>query len=210
MRRMWPLSVLMVSGVSHAFEPYFWGVGPTVGMNFSPSRGVEQLPTPEELAQDFSVGPWDLRLGGTGTLSFTERHRGVFSVGLDLGKSVQRFNLLWGYHYGLPVGPVTFQFGGRFGGAWSWMQGASDRSLRVSSFPIRLDVGIDYKDKERAYEVMFFGGYEVPLNPIYVDEQGDKTPGKGAQGWTFGVEFTVYFGDFLPPRPKPMGTTAAR
>ena len=100
---------------------------------------------------------------------------------------------------------------GGYVGAGSMRFSAGDASpeiLRVPHFPLRAHVMAQVRNKTQAYAFGLYGGTNVPSNHYYTDLDGTERDDVGspfnlALYVHAGVEISVQFGDFTPPKPKP-------
>ena len=96
--------------------------------------------------------------------------------------------------------------GGGFGNMTFESQ-EGDQELKTATFIGRGNLGAWYRDGTRCYEFSSFVQLVVPGNQHFTNAAGEETD--ISDGWTVlggyshvGIEGTVYFGDFKPPKSK--------
>lgn len=203
------LTLLALIGSQDAFAgnsvPYMWGVGPQVSTVVYPTRFPGGFPKdiPDEWNFDASRGDIEFALRGAFYLNTESRLAGRIGLGggpgwftrwADVGldrmlTSNSGFHTLVGANLGLGRDRFTDSGG---------------RELEVSNAVIRAQFGGIYRNKTQAYELGVFMAYHVPFEHLYdpggLDEQTLK--GSGSRYGMIGVEASVFFGDFTPPKSK--------
>lgn len=186
-------------------DPYMWGVGPAVSTVVFPVTWPGSLPTATPAALDFDGARLDAAIAARGVLYLDADSRlsgrlgfgggggyGTRWVGADYERiftSDGRFHLLGGLGAGLGVSTYT---------------DADDDSLRVSYALGRVNLGAIYRNRKQAYELALFGQYQLPLEHRFLPAGGGEEviKGRGSRYGAVGLEVTVYFGDFTPPRKR--------
>jgi hypothetical protein len=216
------LSLLIASlGTAEAKsnEPFMWGVGPNIGTYLYPfsypsnfPKGKDGSPSPRDnmdsMDGDFQIGAKgtlymnrDYRLWGLGNI-----HRGSsadykgrsLTVGVD--KILLREN-----------GLNFFVGGGGGMGQFTFDQKSENGKLSGRQLYFRANAGALYRNVKQAYEFSVFGmlgttGEEVyeyndveyTNEGIFSAEGAEDSLSGGLYMPVFGVEATVYFGDFKP------------
>ena len=72
--------------------------------------------------------------------------------------------------------------------------------LTMGTAVLRAQIGAYYKTPTSAFELAFFGIYDYPLIQEYTGNAGNTSEVSGGMYAQFGIEGTVYFGDFKPPK----------
>lgn len=177
-----------------AEEPWMWGVGPRVGSLFGPSDAVGAAPTRASLT-----------LGAEGVVYPVERHRirGLTELGLAPGWREGGFAFT--YNYVPRIRRFQLPFGAGLGASTSRTTEGSG-AVRRSWVPVRAEAGVLQEHRRWAWQVMAVGELRLPTGSVYVNQQGDRRPVDSAVSGRFGVEVSILFGDFLPPRVEPVTT----
>lgn len=221
------LSVLLTLVTpAHALEPWWWGVGPTLGTMAIPTKYPVALPTVaqgDEDAQNDKVEKvrGDAEIGVRGVLypSKTGRLYGNFAVGVGTARWVQP-ELVLGYEAVIAKNQ-EFQllFGAGLGvGHETYHDSDSEGKLSVNYFPLRADLAALLRDKSRAYEIGLFATYHIAGSQEYCPSpesdacvQGNETATgiAGALYLALGADATLYFGDFRT-KSKNKGKSSGR
>lgn len=202
--------VLCLAGEAHAGVT-MWGVGPTVSTVLYPIRYPKAFPkAADDLGWsydgsrgDFSLGAhgifyvdMDSRLGARAGVGWGAgwSHRWIDVEYERIFTSDSGFHLLGGVGLGLGQDGFT---------------DTVDNQLDASFFMGRADFGGIYRDKVRAYELDLYAQYSVVAEHRFTpagSEESEVIKGAGSRYPAIGVEATVYFGDFTPPKSgKPKG-----
>lgn len=204
---------LLLSLVSpaHALDPWWWGVGPTLGTMAIPTKYPVSLPTVAQSDTDnakIEKVRGDAEIGVRGVLypGKTGRLYGNFAVGVGTARFLQP-ELVLGYEAVIAKNQ-EFQllFGGGLGvGHESYHDSDSDGVLKVNYFPLRADLTALLRDDSRAYQIGLFVTYHIAGSQEYcpAPDSADCLAGNetstgiaGALYLALGAEATLYFGDF--------------
>ena len=219
----------LASGTAHAQSPFMWGVGPTIGTIAYPGQYPNRWPKLSEydaavLSDDVgdnrrltsldAVGG-DAQVGARGVIYFNSSWRGavrthLFALGqnfnnLDVTFEVDKIifkESKFGAYAGAGLGFGSMKFGAE----------DSDAELKLNTYLLRGQVGGIYRLKKAAIEAGFFLQPVFPGLQTYTAADGTEAQiagllslgeaGGGGGYWNFGLEATVYFGDFIPPKKK--------
>jgi hypothetical protein len=199
MSRLLPLlSALLVASPAMAEEPWMWGVGPRVGVDVAPT---DRLGASAEVAP-FSPVTWDVALGADAAIYPVNWYRirtvtelqlgqrwveGSFAVTWNYVPRIQQFQIPMGVGAGAAVGRATAPTGER---------------IRRSTLPLVAEIGVLEEHRRWAWQVMAVGSLELPAGAVLLDGDGARTPLTRSVAGTLGVEASILFGDFHPPRVK--------
>ena len=207
---------------------HMWGVGPSISTIAYPGRhpiGFPRLTQEEIDANDFGADVNENR-----RLTSLDEVKGDASVGAravvyvnrDIRGAVRFHAFTLGKNYNnaditFEVDKIFFQeskasaFGGlglgfgnmRFDGE-ATAENLEDPSLAMATYLVRGQAGGMYRWKQSALEVGLFANMVVPGVIEYTGQSGNtiEVDGFGGNGvyWHGGLESTVYFGDFTPPK----------
>ncbi len=210
-------TLLALAQPAAAIELKWWGVGPTVGTMAVPGRypfafpenakDVDNVPLVEKVRGDMSFGAHAVlypaaksRLGARALVGLGIGQpwtSGQITIEYD-GALVNEdgFQLL----AGAGIGAGTERFGGT--------AAEPDGYLVANYFPVRGQISALLRDRVRAYEISLYGTWHIVADQTYYAEKGavGKTGADsvsngeavvpGALYGGFGVEASVYFGDF--------------
>lgn len=195
---------------AHALDAYMWGVGPRVGTSFLPAkhpvkwpRIVEDDASIEKIGFDF--------IGGVDAVYYINKHgRTGLTLGGGVGTRFTDLHALFKYSYLTQTGAMDFLFGGGAGFGSQTMRGEDLAQLRVGYFPLRLEGSALVRDGSRGYQATLFGQMNIPSNHFYTNAAGEDVDVRGTpvNYVSAGIEITVFFGDFTPPKRKRTSTPA--
>ncbi|TNE89089.1 MAG: hypothetical protein EP330_11665 [Deltaproteobacteria bacterium] len=192
---------------AEALDPFMWGVGPRIGTNAIPAAYPLTLPpylrdpdngsTIERTSGDLFVG--------VDAVYYATGHTRVGllgGIGFGLGSPFFDGHVIFRYNYVSQTGAMDFLLGGGAGFGTSKWSGERSESLRVPYYPLRAEASALVRDNSRGYQGTVFFQYNLPANHFYTNADGvDVDIGTGIYP-TLGIEFSVLFGDFTPPRPR--------
>lgn len=194
-RSAWLLVVSLSTTPAMAEEPWMWGVGPRVGFDVAPA---DRLGTSGSLP--FDPVNWGVALGAEAAIYPARWYRLRTVTDLAVGQRWLEgsFAVTWDYvpHVGEFQIPMGVGSGASVGRATS----ATGERLRRSSLPLIAEVGLLRRSPRWAWQVMAVGSLDLPTGTVLVDAAGARTPLARTVTGTIGVEATVLFGDFHPPR----------
>lgn len=190
---------LLASSPAWAVETWMWGVGPKVGTMVLP--GTYPIKFPKAVVADgaiqkvgadlvtgvkavYHASP-SLRLGIDGTVNVGGgmlATDGILSV--ERVYSAQAMDFLLGG--GVGVGSMKFE--------------ADAAELSFPYYPLRGAASALIRDGSRGYQGSIYAQVNVPSGTRFIDSQGAEVEAKGGIYGTLGVELSVLFGDFEPPR----------
>lgn len=217
------LAALVVLGLAadvRAATPYMWGVGPRVGTHVLPA-GYPAF-WPPIVGEDGHIEPVreDFLFGLQGTYYAGEKHRITGLFGADLGARFWDIHGLAMYEFVPYTGAVDFIVGGGLGvgqhtysglgplqlveiedGTTTATRDPSPASLRIPNFPFRGHLAAQVRTRFAAFQGSVFAQYNLPINHVYTNPEGFKE--KVGTGFYIrvGIELSVLFGDFTPPKP---------
>ena len=201
--------LLALSGAAHADDGvYMWGVGPSVGTIVYPGRFPAWFPKDTEdddgVDRLEKVGG-DVTLGGRGTLYLDKSNRLGGRVGLGLGGGGYQSLSFTAEYEVLPYTQDSFSAFLGLGGGFGTMRfrPESDDLLHFATYILRGQAGALIRDKVRAYELDLFAQFNFPGIQDFTAAGADE--GERVKGGFYaylGLEGTVYFGDFTPPRTR--------
>lgn len=159
----------------------------------------------------------DLRLGVEGFYGINKDHRVGAGVGTAFGRgysdlwftfnydnvivSEQPFNVVAGI--GAGFGSMKFK------GSNEEINGFEDELLRIPYFPVRGRLQGQFRNRTTMFGLGLFGQTAVPSNTFYTDLDGNdqsiESPLNLFLYLSAGLEFTVQFGDFTPPKKPGKG-----
>ncbi|MDP2311381.1 MAG: hypothetical protein Q8P41_00635 [Pseudomonadota bacterium] len=205
--------LLSLAQPAAALEVKWWGIGPQVGTMAVPGNYPFAFP---DNAKDEANSPLvekirgDISFGAHGVLYPAAKSRlGARAlVGLGTGQSWSSWQFTLEYDgalvnedgfqllAGAGIGAGTERFGGTVD--------APDGYLVANYFPVRGQVTALLRDRTRAYEISIYGTWHIVADQTYYDFKGaDGITGAeadalvpGALYGGFGVEASVFFGDF--------------
>ena len=190
---------LLASSPAWAVETWMWGVGPKVGTMILP--GTYPIKLPKAVVDDgaiqkvggdlvtglkavYHASP-SLRLGLDGTVDIGNGFLatdGILTV--ERAYSAQAMDFLVGG--GVGVGSMKFE--------------ADAAELSFPYYPIRGSASALIRDGSRGYQGTIFAQVDVPSGTKFIDSHGANVEASGGIYGALGVEVSVLFGDFEPPR----------
>ncbi len=198
------LAGLALSEPAWALDYWMWGVGPKIGTTFLPGRYPIKFPgvVGDDAAIDKVGGDFIAGLNATYYASSATR-LGV-DAGFDLGSGFFGANVMLEYNWVKQSSALDFLLGVEAGAGTMVFNGVDPAKLRVNTFPIRGETGLVVRDNSRAYQGSLYAQFDIPSRQIYTPPVGDVIDGGVGIGLylSAGVELTLMFGDFTPPRPK--------
>ncbi|MCP4805392.1 MAG: hypothetical protein GY913_09195 [Proteobacteria bacterium] len=183
---------------------YMWGVGPQVSTVIYPTRFPGSFPNAMDDTWEYTPSRGDVEFALRGAFYLNNESRLTGRVGLggsqgwftrwaDVGidrmlSSNSGFHTLAGLGLGLGRDRFTDDLG---------------QQLEVSNVVLRAQFGGIYRNKTQAYELGIFGAYHAPIEHM-VDPGNTQQVIKaaGSRYGMLGVEASVFFGDFTPPKSK--------
>lgn len=193
-------------------DPYMWGVGPALSTVVYPVSFPGSLPTATPAGFTFEGARLDVAVAARGLLYLDADSRlggrvgfgggggwGVRWIGADYERiltSDGRFHFLAGLGTGLGASTFTDE---------------TEDQLRATWALARLNLGAIYRNRTQAYELDLFAQYQLPLEHRYLPADGaeETLAGRGSRYGAVGLELSLYFGDFTPPRKKRRGQKRA-
>ncbi len=203
---------LFVATDAFALDPYMWGVGPRIGTMAIPGSYPIRFPgtVKDDTTSAVSKVKNDLSIGADGVYYINSRGRAKTMINLGFGLGSRFLDAQWqvGYQHVLVPGALDVLWGVSAGVGTQTFGGEGDAKLVVPYYPLRTDINAQIKDTTRAYQLTPFYQLNVPGRQKFTDFDGAETAGGLGFGLytTVGIEFTLFFGDMEPPRPrKPSG-----
>ena len=167
-------------------------------------NGVPQYHTLEQVRSDLNLGAdfvfylnKDIRIGAMGYGAFGKRY---FDIAIM--PKVDKILL---------EDQIDVYAGGGIGfGFQRWSGATGAEKLKIPYFPVRVHVGALARVPTAAFQLGIYGQSSIPGNQTYVTTDGTVHESVGSPLALFsylsaGLEFTVYFGDFKPPKKKKKG-----
>lgn len=205
------LSLLVSSADAKSNGPYMWGVGPSLGTIAYPGRFPPALPNDDDgdNVSGIDKAAGDVQFGVRGVAYLDKEWRGGARAlaGWGVGKNGNGFRQ---QAITLEVDKILvgqnsmYAFGGA-GLGFGKMHLASDDSsatVDLSTYLVRGQLGAYYRMKKSAVEVNFFAVFVWPGVQTYTGGSGNESEISGGNYLNGGLEGTVYFGDFKPPKKK--------
>ncbi len=208
------LTALFASAPAQAADVYMWGIGPRLGTNFLP--GAYPSAFPKMVADDVVDGtensedpiPVIEKVRGDFLFGFEAQYyvNGGSRIGLlggfDLGRRYFDAHLIAKYNVVLQSASVDFLFGGGAGfGTQTWT-GEGEGRLRVPYFPLRVEAAGMIRAGWMAFQLTPYFQYNLQSNHFYTNDIGEEVDVGGGFYPTAGIELSVLFGDYEPPRPR--------
>ncbi len=205
-------AVVLALGAStaQAADVYMWGVGPRLGTTFLPGAypalfpravreatvaGDPEQPLIEKVRTDVIFGfesqyyiNGGSRIGAVG--------------GFGLGKRYFDAHIIGKYDLVIQSAAVDFLIGGGAGFGTQRWRGAGESKLRVPYFPLRVEGAGMIRSDWVAYQLTIYGQYNLQSNHFFFDENGEEVEARGGFYPVMGLEFSVLFGDYTPPKPR--------
>jgi len=201
----------LVSTDALALDPYMWGVGPKIGTMVLPGQYPVRFPQAvrNDANADLSRVKNDLSLGVDAVyyINGRSRARSFASLGFGLGEPYFDANWNVGYQFVAVTGAMDVLFGGAAGVGTATFHGTELARLQMPYYPLRADASALIRDETRGYQATAYFVYNVPGKQTFTGSDGvDLTVGWGVN-FALGIEFALYFGDLMPPRPRSKGAT---
>ena len=202
--------LLLMSLINPADAAYMWGVGPTVNTIVWPSSYPNGgLVT--KLDDDMEETTSNMGVGAHGVLYLGKRKRmgshlwyafgnggyksWNWTVDADLwGTDSSGVSVLGGFGAGL--------------GTQRW-EDQDHGELKMGTYILRAQGSATYRMRRQAYELGGWAGVVLPGTAKFQPTGGEQETLSGADSTGFypqiGLEATVYFGDFTPPKSRKKG-----
>ncbi len=199
------LAALLLPTAEAGNKPYMWGVGPTINTIAVPGRFP--LGFPSETDGTLTKTKNDLGVGAHGVLYLEGGKRIGAHLTAGFGENFNSLALTAEYEAKI-VGSDGFVLysgiGGGFGNL-SFDAESGTETLRSPTYIVRGNVGAYYRDGTRCYEISPFAQIVIPGRQEFTNAAGNTE--EISSGFTIlggyshiGIEATVYFGDFKPPK----------
>lgn len=199
---------------AQAADVYMWGVGPRIGTNFLP--GAYPSAFPKKVAEEYVDGTEDLedptpviqKVRGDVLFGFEAQYyidggsRLGMVGGFDVGRRYFDAHVVAKYNRVIQSASVDFLFGGGAGFGTQRWKGEGEGSLRVPYFPLRAEVSGMVRADWLAFQLTPFFQYNLQANHFFKDDTGADVDVGGGFYATTGLEFSVMFGDYEPPKPR--------
>lgn len=203
------LTVVLPS-VAEAADPYMWGVGPRLGTTFLPGAypaafpqivaDATQAADPE--ASVIEKVRTDLAFGFESQYYVNGGSRIGAIGGFGVGRQYFDAHIMGKYDVVLQSAAVDFLVGGGAGFGTQRWKGSEQASLRLPYYPIRAEVAGMIRSDWMAYQLTLYGQYNIQGRHFYTDETGADVAVKGGFYPVMGLELSVLFGDYEPPKPR--------
>ncbi|MCB9669079.1 MAG: hypothetical protein H6736_21065 [Alphaproteobacteria bacterium] len=213
-RALIPAAVLTtLASPAMAADVYMWGVGPRLGTNFLPGAYPAAFPTivadaRQAAAPDAPVIDkvrTDVVFGFESQYYINGGSRIGAIGGFGVGKQYFDAHIIGKYDVVIQSAAVDFLVGGGAGFGTQRWKGSEQASLRVPYFPLRAEAAGMIRSDWMAYQLTVYGQYNLQGHHYYFDETGTEVPVRGGFYPTMGLELSVMFGDYEPPRPRKKG-----
>lgn len=198
------------SSTAAAADVYMWGIGPRLGTNFLPGAYPSAFPArvadartiadPEEPL--INKVRTDVTFGFEGHYYIDGGSRLGLNGGFGVGKQFFDAHVIAKYDRVIQSAAVDFLVGGGAGFGTQRWGGEGEASLRVPYFPLRGEVAGMVRSDWMAFQLTTYLQYNLQSNHYFLDELGDEVAVKGGFYPTVGLEFSVLFGDYEPPKPR--------
>ena len=211
---------LFISEPALALDTYMWGVGPRIGTTVLPGRypavfapkiknydldGDDERDVndeDEEIFTSLERVKFDVIFGVDGVYYATKHTRLAATVGMDIGKRFTDGHFIARYNYVGSTGAIDFLFGGGLGFGLQGFRGEiKAEKLKISYYPLRVEGSALVRDNTRGYQATIFAQYNIPGSHAYFAQDGEQYKVGSGVYLFMGVELSVFFGDFTPPRP---------
>ena len=168
------------TGAAKAAEPYMWGVGGHVSV-------------------DYSVPGWGGRLGATGS-AYVNRHVAVL-MDADVAFRDSRVQVASrvGVEYNFPGTDLVATTGARLGIGRQWVYSSGRAVAAGNIVPVQCALGARWRMGTRQVGLRIFGEINLVTSQDLTKAQVTNIIGKHPNPY-FGVEVSTLFGDFTPPR----------
>lgn len=200
------LAMLLAAPAQAATEgPWMWGVGGTLGTIVYPGRFPLSVPAAYSELEGTVRG--DVILGLHGVMYLNGDHR--LGSHLDAGVANGFSSVSWTLEYErifLRDSGVHLFGGGGLGFGSYKLTDDTVGTLRTPTYELRAQVGALYKQKVTAEELIIFAKLPINGNPTFTGLDGEKVDAEGGGNWLhFGLQATVYYGDFVSKKGKKKG-----
>jgi hypothetical protein len=182
--------------------PYMWGVGPSLSTIAYPGRFPSWYPKDVREGYGFEQVKGDVGLGAKGMIYLDAKNRvgarAVFGFGDDYNSSA-----ITGEYdrYILGSKPAYVFAGGGVGFGQFKFSGDDTAELRVPTYLFRGQVTGVYRHDSFMVDVSLFLQFVIPGYQELSDGGGEEEISGGF--YTHGgLDATIYFGDFKPPKKK--------
>jgi hypothetical protein len=199
--------LLLMSLLSPAEAAYMWGVGPTVNTIIWPSS-YPNGGLVSKLDNDMDETTGDLGIGGHGVLYFKKKMRVGSHLWYAFGTGRYRS---WNWTvdadlWGIESNSVSVLGGFGAGlGTQRWKD-YDHGELTMGTYILKTQGSVTYRTKRQAYELGSYVGILLPGQVDFQPTGGEKESIDGVDSGGFylqiGLEATVFFGDFKPPKSK--------
>lgn len=194
------LALTLASPAAHAQDDV-WGVGARLGTHVVPGQYPIGLPA-AVMDDTFKGEPVidkvreDVVLGIDAVYYATPFWRVGALAGFDLGKGMLDMHVIAHYDTVLVAEDIDVLAGVGLGFGRTKFFGQKDAVLNIPYYPLRAHVSALLPRDPMAYQATLFTQYNLPSNHYYTDAQGvEQDVGTGFY-LTFGLELTVYWGEF--------------
>ena len=202
------LSTLLPS-VAEAKGPYMWGAGPTVNTIVLPGfhpvgvpKAVKVENKDGKLENPLDETKGDIGIGVRGVMYMKRAQRVGAHAWYSMGKGDYRSpNLVVTYDFaGEASNGVTVLagLGGGFGKQKWDTSGVGE--LSMATYILRARGAVNYRTKTNCYEFGAFLNLNIPGVQTWEADGEDAETVRGGFYPTVGIEGTVFFGDFRPPK----------
>ncbi|MBN2800246.1 MAG: hypothetical protein JXX28_13990 [Deltaproteobacteria bacterium] len=211
------LSRLLVAGAlllpslpAFALDAYMWGVGPQIGTIVIPGHYPIRFPKTVDRNDTLSEVRDDLSLGGEAVYYVDGHTRTLAMANMGFGRGYLDYHLILKYNYVTQTGAMDFLAGGGLGVGQARWRGDGDSVLKSPYYPARVEGSALIRDNTRAYQLTFYGQYNLPAQQRFWNADGVEVNDIGGGVYAlFGTELTVLFGDFTPPKNMRKATGGA-
>jgi len=197
--------------------PYMWGVGPVVNtmvlpgeypVGFPKETKVENEDGKLKTVLDKTQG--DIGVGVHGVLYMKKAQRVGGHAWIQTGGgdfSSQNFTLEYDFAGDAANGvTILAGIGGGFG-KQKWRT-AGEGELTMNTYILRGQGGVNYRTKRNCYELAGYLNWNIPGKQVWDETDVDEVDASGGFYPTLGLEATMFFGDFRPPKNR--GTNKRR
>jgi len=205
---LWTLITIPIASAGSG--PYMWGVGPMVNTIVLPGEHPASFPKATRIKDqdgnnqallDKTLG--DVGFGVHGVLYMKKAQRISSHAWYSTGAGQYRSpNITFEYDFaGQASNGVTLLGGLGAGlGAQRWTTDSAG-TLKMNHYILRGQGAVNYRTKKNCYEMGAFINWYLPGRQLW-DAAGDAEEERVKGGFypTLGLEGTVFFGDFRPPK----------
>jgi hypothetical protein len=197
-------TALLLSVRAEAVDAYMWGIGPHLGTMVVPAQFPSTFP-PAVVDDPGSTANrigGDLDLGVDAIYYANRTTRVGISGALDVAPNYNDIRILLRYNLVNSTDAMDILVGGAVGAGTMRFDWEGNQLLRVPYYPLRGEVSALIRDGVRAYQLTPYAQYNLPSNHFYTSVSGEEVDvGTGIYAM-IGVEASILFGDFTPPRAK--------